>query len=331
MIVYFQYTITADIRAMRFEGIYTPVITPFQADGRIDHDGFARVIAHLGESGVHGIVLAGTTGEYYAQTTDERIELMHRSRDLLGDRLPLIVGVGALRTEDAARYAEAARAVGADAILIGSPYYAVPTERELALHCLEVERAADLPVMLYNFPSRTGVMMGDEFLDRVGRNPNFCAIKESSGDINRLHALARDYPHIQACCGMDDQALEYFAWGARAWVCAGSNFLPAEHISLWRACAVDGDFDRGRRIMTAMLPLMRTLEQGGKFLQCIKHGARLAGLPAGPVRKPLRELNKDEARALETTIRTLRTAVRRIEAETANNDRGTEHVRIADA
>ena len=316
---------------MRFEGIYTPVITPFHADHSIDYEGLGVMIEHLVDSGVHGVVLAGTTGEYYAQTTEERIELMQRVRDLVGDRLPLTVGVGALRTEDAAHFAEAARAAGADAILVGSPYYAVPTERELALHCLEVERAADLPVMLYNFPSRTGVMMGDEFLDRVGRNPNFCAIKESSGDINRLHALARDYPHIQACCGMDDQALEYFAWGARAWVCAGSNFLPAEHIALYRACVVDGDFDRGRRIMTAMLPLMRTLEQGGKFLQCIKHGVRYSGLPAGPVRRPLRELNKDDARALETTIRTLKTAVRQIEGTAETTARGARHVRIADA
>jgi 4-hydroxy-tetrahydrodipicolinate synthase len=86
---------------------------------------------------------------------------------------------------------------------------------------------------------------------------NFCAIKESSGDINRVHLLARDYPHIQMSCGMDDQALEFFAWGARSWVCGGSNFLPAEHIALYRACAVDGDFDKGRRIMSALMPLMR--------------------------------------------------------------------------
>ncbi len=315
---------------MRFEGIYTPVITPFHADHSIDHDGLRRVVEHLIAAGVHGLVLAGTTGEYYAQTRAERIEMMHLAREIIGDRLPLVIGVSALRTEDAADYASTARAAGADAILIGSPYYAVPTERELALHCLEVERAADLPVMLYNFPSRTGVMMGDEFLDRVGRNPNFCAIKESSGDIDRLHALARDYPHIQACCGMDDQALEYFAWGAQAWVCAGSNFVPHEHIALYRACVLDGDFARGRRIMSAMLPLMRTLEQGGKFLQSIKHGARHAGLPAGPVRRPLRELNKDDARALETTIRTLQASIRRVEREAGVTATGTEHVRTAD-
>jgi 4-hydroxy-tetrahydrodipicolinate synthase len=316
---------------MRFDGIYTPIVTPHRDDFSIDRDALTDVIEHLLAAGVHGIILAGTTGEYYAQTREERIELMHRARDLVGDRLPLVIGTAALRTEDAARYAEAARAAGADAILLGSPYYAVPTERELALHCLEVERAANLPVMLYNFPSRTGVMMGDEFLDRVGRNPNFCAIKESSGDINRLHALARDYAHIQACCGMDDQALEYFAWGARAWVCAGSNFLPEEHIALYRACVVDGDFTRGRRIMSAMLPLMRTLEQGGKFLQCIKHGVRHAGLPAGPVRRPLRELTKDDARALETTIRTLRTSIRQIERTPETTERRAGHVRTAHA
>ena len=141
------------------------------------------MIEHLIGSGVHGLVVAGTTGEYYAQSREERLEMMRVARDTVGDRVPLVVGVSALRTEEAAAYAEAARSAGADAILIAAPYYALPTERELALHCIEVERAADLPVMLYNFPSRTGVMMGDEFLERVGRNPNFCAIKESSGDI----------------------------------------------------------------------------------------------------------------------------------------------------
>ena len=128
-----------------------------------------------------------------------------------------------------------------------------------------------------------GVHMGEEFLDRVGRSRNFCAIKESSGDINRVHLLARDYPHVQLSCGMDDQALEFFAWGARSWVCGGSNFLPAEHLALYQACAVEGDFNKGRRIMSALMPLMRVLEQGGKFIQCIKYGSELAGY--GPVRR----------------------------------------------
>jgi 4-hydroxy-tetrahydrodipicolinate synthase len=305
---------------MRFEGIYTPVITPYRDDFSIDRDGFVRMIEHLVDAGVHGIVLAGTTGEYYAQSRAERVELMDLAKSTLGGRLPLIIGVGALRTEDAVEYARSAAAAGADALLLGSPYYALPTERELAQHALSVARAADLPIMLYNYPGRTGVMMGEVFLDRVGRNPNVCAVKESSGDINQLHLLARDYPHIQLCCGMDDQALEFFAWGARSWVCAGSNFLPREHIALYQACAVEGDFDTGRRIMSAMLPLMRTLEQGGKFVQAIKQGCTLSGLPAGVVRKPLRGLTKSEKRELEGVVRTLRTTIAAISNTTQEED-----------
>ena len=297
---------------MRFEGIYTPVITPFDEDGAIDAAGFATVVEHLIEAGVHGIVVAGTTGEYYAQSADERISLMGLAAEIISGRIPLIVGIGALRTEDAIEFARSARSAGADALLLGSPYYALPTERELALHALAVDRSVNLPIMLYNYPGRTGVGMGEEFLDRVGRSPNFCAIKESSGDINRLHLLARDYPHVQVSCGMDDQALEFFAWGARSWVCAASNFLPEAHIALYQACAVEGDFYKGRRIMAAMLPLMRTLEQGGKFVQCVKQGAAMKGLPSGPVRRPLRGLTKDEVRELEIVVRTLESTLRRI-------------------
>ena len=205
--------------------------------------------------------------------------------------------------------------MGADAILVGSPPYAVPTERENALNALAIDRTANLPVMLYNYPGRMGVDMGREFLDRVGRSSNFQAIKESSGDINRLHLLARDYPHIQLSCGMDDQALEFFAWGARSWVCAGSNFLPREHIALWRACAVEGDFDKGRRIMSAMMPLMRVLEQGGKFIQCVKYGVEMAGRGAGPPRPPLKALNKDDKRQLEQVVRVLRATVAEVGAD----------------
>jgi 4-hydroxy-tetrahydrodipicolinate synthase len=158
-------------------------------------------------------------------------------------------------------------------------------------------------------------MMGPEFLDRVGRSRNFCGIKESSGDINRVHLLARDYPHIQLGCGMDDQALEFFAWGAPFWVCGGSNFLPVEHIALYEACVGRGDFATGRRIMAAMLPLMRVLEQGGKFIQTIKYGVTLNGIEAGAMRRPLIGLNKDEKRSLEQVVRVLKTTIATITAE----------------
>jgi 4-hydroxy-tetrahydrodipicolinate synthase len=300
---------------MNFDGIFTPVITPHCDDGSIDHDALAAQIEHLIGAGVHGLINGGSTGEYYAQSMEERKDVASFAKQVIGKRVPLIVGTVAIRLEDSVTMAGHAAKIGAAAILVGSPPYSVPTERENALNVLAIDRAADLPVMLYNYPGRMGISMGEEFLDRVGRSRNICAIKESSGDINRLHLLARDYPHIQTSCGMDDQALEFFVWGARSWVCGGSNFLPKEHIALWKACVVDGDFSKGRRIMSAMLPLMRVLEQGGKFIQCIKHGCEMNGFHAGPPRPPLKALNKDDKRQLEQVVRVLKRAVAEIEAE----------------
>ena len=292
---------------MKFEGIYTPVITPYRDDYSIDYERLAEVIDFLIEAGVSGLICAGTTGEYYAQSMDERFELMRFMHKRIAGRVSYIVGTGAFRTEESIEYAQAAVSAGADALLVATPPYSLPTERENALHALAIDRAANLPIMLYNYPGRMGAMMGEEYLDRVGRSPNFCAIKESSGDPNRIHLLARQYPHIQMSCGMDDQALEFFAWGARSWVCAGSNFAPEIHVALHRACAVDGDFDLGRRIMTAMLPLMAILEQGGKFIQCVKHGMSTRELPSGPPRRPMQPLNKDDKRSLEQVIRVMNT------------------------
>ena len=300
---------------MRFEGIYTPVVTPHTSTFDIDQDKFAETIELLIGAGVSGLIVAGTTGEYYAQTAEERIQLMNLAHSVIKDRVPLVVGTGAIRTEDSIQFAEAAKQAGADALLVATPPYAYPTGREIALHALAIDRAANLPVMLYNYPGRMCVNMDEETLDRLGRSPNFCAIKESSGDPNRLHMLARDYPHIQLSCGMDDQALEFFAWGARSWVCAGSNFAPEAHIALYKACAVEGDFTKGRKIMSAMLPLMRVLEQGGKFVQCIKHGLTLRGIDAGPPRKPLQPLSKDDKRELAEVIRTMNLTIGRIEKE----------------
>ncbi|AXI45917.1 dihydrodipicolinate synthase family protein [Sulfitobacter sp. SK012] len=293
----------------KFEGIYTPLVTPLFANGSINHDALADQIEQLVEAGVHGLISGGSTGENYAQTVEERLALGRFTKERLKGRLPLIVGTGTMRTPDSIALATGAREMGADAILLGTPPYAVPTERENALNALAIDRAANLPVMLYNYPGRMGVNMGEEFLDRVGRSSNICAIKESSGDINRVHLLARDYPHIQMSCGMDDQALEFFAWGARSWVCAGSNFLPKEHVALYQACAVEGDYDKGRRIMSAMMPLMRVLEQGGKFVACVKHGVTVAGIDAGGMMPPLKPLNKDEKRELEQVVRVLKATV----------------------
>ncbi len=294
---------------MKFEGIYTPAITPLKADGSIDNAAFAEVLEYLIAEGIHGIIIAGSTGEYYAHSTEERLALATYAKEVIGNRAQLIIGTGAIRTEESVEYAKLAKKIKADAILVGTPPYALPTEQENAAHALAIDAAADLPVMLYNYPGRMSQSMGRTFFDIVTQaSKNFVAIKESSGQTNQLHMLARDYPQISLSCGWDDQALEFFAWGARSWVCAGSNFLPKEHIALYQACAVEKDFDKGRRIMSAMLPLMDYLE-GGKFVQSIKHGSALAGLRPGGVRAPLQGLTDSEKEALQVVVGKLKSEV----------------------
>ncbi len=140
---------------------------------------------------------------------------------------------------------------------------------------------------------------------------NIVAIKESSGEMAQLHRLAIHRPNIQLSCGWDDQALEFFAWGAQSWVCAGSNFIPREHVALYEACVIEKNFAKGRKIMAAMMPLMDFLE-GGKFVQSIKYGCALNGLSTGGVRKPLYDLDAGEKQELQRVVSELKATIAQI-------------------
>jgi 4-hydroxy-tetrahydrodipicolinate synthase len=147
--------------------------------------------------------------------------------------------------------------------------------------------------MLYNYPGRMGVLMGENYFREVSSSANVVAIKESSGDFNNLHLQACQFPNIALSCGWDDQALEFFAWGAKSWVCAGSNFIPNEHLALYQACVIEKNFDKGRKIMAGMMLLMNLLD-GGKFVQSIRYGCELNGINPGQVRAPLQSLTDTE-------------------------------------
>lgn len=294
---------------MNFDGIYTPVITPLAADASIDKVAFAEVLEYLIDAKVHGVIVAATTGEYYAHTAQERYDLAKYAKEVIGSRVPLMVGTGAIRTEDSVEYAKVAKQIKADSILVTIPPYALPTEKEVAVHALTIDQTADLPVMFYNYPARMGISMGKEFFDAVfAESKNFVGLKESSGEMNQLHMLARHYPDLEISCGWDDQALEFFAWGARSWTCAGSNFIPREHIALYQACVIEKDFDKGRRIMAAMMPLMDFLETG-HFIQCIKYGCELNGLRTGSVRAPLQDMDTEKKQAFQTIVAELKREV----------------------
>jgi len=303
-----------------FKGIIPPIITPFHDDHGVDEAGYAELIEYMIGGGVHGIIVGGTTGESYALTRDERVRQFHFAKDVIGGRVPMICGVNDLTTAGACDYAATAKDAGADGILVAAPPYSLPTERELAAHCLMIDRACGLPIMLYNYPGRTGVSMGADFLERVGQRATFRAIKEASGDIDRLHLLAREFPHIEISCGAEDQALEFFVWGATSWVTPMGNFFAEEAVDFYHVCTRDKDFDKARAMMTALLPLMSVIEGGGKFAQSVKYAAAFQGLPAGPVRPPMREMKKELKRELRQVLETVRTTLSAIRSGANDSD-----------
>lgn len=280
---------------MKFDGIWTPVVTPLHDDGSINYDQIGTVVDHLITAGVHGLIIGGTTGEYYAFSHDDRLALFDAYIKANDKRLPLVAGINAATTEQALAFGEHAKRVGYDALLVATPFYSQPAQDELVTHVEQIDDALDMPIMLYNFPDRTGTPMSREFIDAIKQRPNVQSIKESTGSIERLHMLANEYHQdIQLCCGMDDQALEYFAWGVTSWVAGASNFLPKQHLALYEACVEKKDFVEGRRVMQELMPMLQLLEQGGKFCQYIKYGCELAGMPVGPAHSPLRALNEKE-------------------------------------
>jgi 4-hydroxy-tetrahydrodipicolinate synthase len=161
--------------------------------------------------------------------------------------------------------------------------------------------------MLYNYPGRTGVEMGEEFLTAISKNPLVCAIKESSGDYTRIPFLTRNFPNIQLIIGGEEQVLEFAAWGSKAWVCATGNFFPGECVKLMSIVA-NGDFELGRSLMAALMPTMSALEQSGKFVQSIKEGCRLQDRPCGIVRPPMQSLDS----AMQQKVATIITEAREV-------------------
>ena len=299
---------------MKFNGIYTALITPFNQDFTINENAYAILIDKIIAEGVHGIVVAGSTGENYSQTLEERIHLINLSAKLINKRVKLIIGTGGvLRIEDSITLGKKAKEIRADAIMISSPPYSLPTSKENALSSLAIDKATNLPILLYNYPGRTSVNMDKEYLDIISVSKNFCAIKESSGEISRIEFLMNNYSNIDLCCGMDDQAFDFFKAGCKSWVCAGSNFSANAHIKLWKACVIEKDFKKGQSVWDAMKPLMINLEQGGKFIQSIKYGVDLKDIEAGPPRSPLLPLDEKEKNDLKNIINEMNNKINQID------------------
>ncbi|MFO1039605.1 MAG: dihydrodipicolinate synthase family protein [Geminicoccaceae bacterium] len=290
-----------------FEGVMTVIATPFGANGAIDLKVLGQHLDFVIERGVHWIIPGGTTGEYYAQTTDERRRVIEFTARHVGKRARLAVGANSARPDETVELTNYAKSLGYEAQMLAAPYYSLPDTHALADHYRYLARETGLPIILYNFPARTGVDMDRAFLEAVDDVKEVCAIKESSGSFARLLEQVVQFDgRYQRICGADDQAVDHFLWGARAWIAGASNFLPAEHVALYETCVVRQDYVAGQKLMRTMLPLFYLLENGGKYIQYVKYGCELAGVPVGNVRRPLLPLSDEE----KASFRSLYNAVK---------------------
>jgi 4-hydroxy-tetrahydrodipicolinate synthase len=274
-------------------GVYTPIVAPMDAAGELDLDTYAKVIEFQIAAGVHGLVVNGTTGEYYALSVDERLQLMTTARDVVGGRVQLIAGCNAGATRETIMYGYAAREMGYDALMLAAPFTSLPKQHELAAHYATVATEVGMPIILYNYPARAGVEIGFDCLDAIADIPEIVAIKESSGDFSRFLQMKRRYAgRIEIMCGSDDQAADYFFWGVRSWLAGTANVCPVQHVAVMDA-ANRGDRAEAARIFDEMLPWVQWMESGS-YNQKAKVGLAHMGIPVGGVRQPLLPLADED-------------------------------------
>lgn len=271
---------------MRLTGIFAPIITPFNADESINYPVLAQLVDYLIDNGISGLVPGGTTGEVYALSEAERLDIFQFVKDQAKGRVTLIAGTNSGATRDVIRYSQAAEKMGYDALMVAVPPYSRPTQRELLAHYRAVAASTRLPIVLYNFPWRAGTEVGYDVMDGLLDLPNIIGIKEASSDMSRVYEFHLRYgERYQMICGSDDQALDYFLWGTTAWIGGGASCAPRQHAAVLEA-ALANDFAAARAAMDKLMPLMRCLESGS-YCQKVKRGCELLGIPVGGPRQPL--------------------------------------------
>jgi 4-hydroxy-tetrahydrodipicolinate synthase len=278
---------------MQLKGIYAPIVTPFDAEENINYPVLAQLIAYLINNGISGLVPGGTTGEVYALSEAERLEIFQFVKDQAKGQVMLIAGTNSGATRDVIRYSQAAERIGYDALMVAVPPYSRPTQRELLAHYRAVAANTSLPIVLYNFPWRAGTEVGYEVMDGLLDLPNIIGIKEASSDMSRIYEFRLRYgDRYQMICGSDDQALDYFLWGTMSWIGGGASCAPRKHAAVLEA-ALANDYVTARTAMDKLMPLMRNLESGS-YTQKVKRGCELLGIPVGGPRRPLLPLLDDD-------------------------------------
>ncbi|MEV6443116.1 4-hydroxy-tetrahydrodipicolinate synthase [Amycolatopsis sp. NPDC051716] len=249
----------SDPRAIR--GSIAPLMTPFTAEGAVDHDGLKNLVRWQLASGTHGISIGGSTGEPGSQTVAERAEAIRTVAAEVGDGVPFVPGTGSAKLDETLELTAAARDAGIDAALVITPYYARPTQDALFVWYRTVCREfPDLPIIAYNVPSRTAVDLAPETVARLYRScDNFAGIKETTKDFEHfsrvLHLCGRD---LVVWSGIELLCLPLLALGGAGFVSATANIAPAacaEMYTAWQA----GDHERARELHYGLHPLVDLL------------------------------------------------------------------------
>lgn len=280
-----------------WKGYWTAPVTPFTADGGLDEDAFARVLGHAVDEGVHGILVNGSTGEWFAQTAGERERLAEIAVETVAGRVPLAIGVSCSRAEDAARLARHAAAAGATSVMSSPPPMARPTDAELVAYYEEVAAATDLPMWLYNFPQDNAHPIRVDLIGRLADIPNVVAIKQSTPDTRELLATIETvgdrlvvFGHLLSRLGL---ALITSGYGGDGHF--GSGLLLGRQMPEFFEAAWRGDTGRAAEIADRFEEMMAGMLGArvdgynwafGGMQPTLKAAMNLLGQPGGYPRRP---------------------------------------------
>ncbi len=279
-----------------FKGAATALITPFK-DGKIDYGALSLLIERQISAGIKAIVIGGTTGEAATLDDFERYELFDAARDMIKDRCKLVLGTGTNDTKTAISHAKAAKASGCDGILVVTPYYNKGTVNGVTRHYLEIAEATDLPIILYNVPTRTGVNLTITQLKELSKHENIVGIKEASDSLERLSRLSLFGDELYLYSGADQAICQTLSVGAMGLISVISNLYPCKTAELCERF-FSGDARGAFLIQKALVNIC-----DGLFIETnpapVKYILSRMGLCGGELRLPLCEVTKESALLLD--------------------------------
>ena len=286
--------------AMELRGNYVALVTPFK-NGNIDFDAFATLVEDQIQGGVAGLVPCGTTGESPTLSHEEHDRVIAEVVSMAAGRVPVIAGTGSNSSDECIKLTRHAEAAGASAALVVAPYYNKPAQEGLYQHFYSVAEACDLPLVLYNIPGRCCVEISKNTILRLAEHPRIVAIKEASGNLNKISELRRDC-ELAILSGDDPLTLPAISLGASGVVSVISNLLPDRMTRLVQA-ALDDDYPLALRIHDELFPMMQALMSLATNPVPIKTALAIKGRLKEEFRLPLCAMDATARSQLEALVR----------------------------